>query len=678
MLKKVINELKKNKPNYPINYAIPKILVPFSDVMTCDDFAIVNPYDYFIKLINDIYLKKEDKTKNYLNPLSIIKNEKKPWYEKSFFYSLMPRVSAAWDSDRTGRIKDNIYGFNDMGTFIKMLTVMPYLKKMGINTLYLLPIFKYSKTFKKGDLGSPYAVSNYFKLDENLKDNLTGSNITLEEEFKAFIMGAHLLDMRIVLDIIPRTQAINSDLLFDHPDWFYWIDKDYLSNYKPPKIKKIKEDINEPTTEIMEIVYNDKGVKEYLSNFRYDPKTKDREKWNQIRSLAKNTDELLYMIKKEFNIVVAPAYSDHINDIQPAWSDITFLRLYLDHPIKTKKFVKNDQPPYILFDVIKGNLYQGQIKNTKLWDLISDIIPYYQKNYGIDGARIDMGHALPDSMVSLIINKAKKYDKYFLTIAEELNPTLADIRKKQGYDMIIGNGFIMEKRIKEEKLIEFINQTKNLSLPAFANCETHDTPRIAATKFGTNRAKLLTLLNLFLPNAIPFLNSGQELLELQPMNLGLDATKKDLLNFKKSHPLYKKLALFDYFYFDYKKTFLHDFLEKCFKIRKKYLKYLTPENFLWLKTSSYKKTYAFSYKVKNGFLIFVANTNLEYKDYIEIETASLIEKENLDPKFKVLFQDTNEKEDFSISDMTPSKNLYIMPSPGELRIFLFKRKSDKK
>lgn len=64
-----------------------------------------------------------------------------------------------------------------------------------------------------------------------------------------------------------------------------------------------------------------------------------------------------------------------------------------------------------------------------LWNLIADIIPYYQKEFGIDGARIDMGHALPKELVDLIIKRAKEIDPDFMFIAEELNPGNARVAK---------------------------------------------------------------------------------------------------------------------------------------------------------------------------------------------------------------------------------------------------------
>ena len=79
------------------------------------------------------------------------------------------------DSDRSGELESkNIYGLKETGTFVKTLALLPLLKKMGIDTLYLLPISQYSTKNKKGDLGSPYGVSNFFKLDPNLKDPMTG------------------------------------------------------------------------------------------------------------------------------------------------------------------------------------------------------------------------------------------------------------------------------------------------------------------------------------------------------------------------------------------------------------------------------------------------------------------------------------------------------------------------
>ena len=150
-------------------------------------------------------------------------------------------------------------------------------------------------------------------------------------------------------------------------------------------------------------------------------------------------------------MTVAPAFSDCINDPQPAWNDITFFRMYLDHPTASVPFLPKDENfnPYILYDVAKSSLNPGSLINQPLWDLLSQIIPYYQTEFGIDGARIDMGHALPLELVKQIIEAARKIDPHFCFIAEELDSQNASVSLEKGYNMIIGGGFTMETRPKE-------------------------------------------------------------------------------------------------------------------------------------------------------------------------------------------------------------------------------------
>jgi len=100
-----------------------------------------------------------------------------------------------------------------------MISLLPYLKNLGINILYMLPISKMSNVFKKGEIGSPYAVKNPIELDDTYADPLL-EGIDVQEQFKALVQAAHLLGIRIVLDFIPRTAARDSDLIKEHPDWF--------------------------------------------------------------------------------------------------------------------------------------------------------------------------------------------------------------------------------------------------------------------------------------------------------------------------------------------------------------------------------------------------------------------------------------------------------------------------
>lgn len=634
MLEKLLKTLQNNKTNQIFNYTVPELWNCFDYdeskmIKTPSHELMVNPYDFYSSVIED-YILPNKKELDYHKSLSSIQNKKHnksyvggDWIKESVVYSTMIRTSAAWDSDRSGKLEDkNIYHMPETGSFVKMLSLLPLLKKMGVDTVYMLPISKFSLKDKKGDLGSPYGVSNFNELDPNLKDPLTKEDMTLEEEFMAFVEACHILDMRVMIDIIPRTNAVENELIKDNPDWFYWIKASEYDQYKVPRISGI-DDTATPTLDNMEKVYNDLDTYRHINMFQYDPKTQNETLWNKI----KDSENLSEEIEKHFDLRIAPAFSDHINDPQPPWTDITFFRMYKDFPKETVSFLDTtDRAPYILFDTIKSNMYHGKEPNIKLWERLADIIPSYQRKFGIDGARIDMGHALPKKLLDMIISKARNNDPDFSFIAEELQPSNALKAKENGYNMIIGNGFVMEPRIWEGALYEFVYETINLPIPSFACGETHDTPRLAAREGNETLAKTLTVLNMFIPNTVPFINSGQEVYERQPMNTGLDCRPNEQFMLEESDPYFGKLALFDKYQFHYtndRRWELPDTLDMVKEIRNKWLKQITNKDlFIPLFATDHPKTfiglayYKKSKATKNNALLILANANPYHEQYV--------------------------------------------------------------
>lgn len=559
-LHKLYTHLKSKKAPYPQNYTLPEQWVSFDyqgeeKRQTPSGEWLVDPYAFYPALIQDVFLDKAQQSVDYTKSIALNHPPKRKkgalpgdWLKEATIYSSLLRTSSAWDHDRDGLLSDaNIHGLKETGTFLKMIALLPHLAYMGIDTLYLLPITKFSLKDKKGDLGSPYGVASFFALDPNLGDPLCEEGLSLDEQFQALVEAAHVLGIRVMIDIIPRTNAVENDLIKDHPDWFYWIKADRFDEYKIPSVDGIPP-VTQPRVEDFPLMYEAPEVLAHLALFSHDPKTLDPKKWDSI----KDRDDLSDAIEEAFNLKIAPAFSDHINDPQPPWTDITFFRMYLDHPVEAKPFLKNQEhPPYILFDTIKSNLYPGALPNMPLWETLSDIIPYYQAHFGIDGARIDMGHALPHALVKMILDKARAIDPEFAFIAEELNPKYAQAARDAGYNIIISNGFIMQARIWEGKARRFYEQSRTLAAPVFAGAETHDTPRVVSREGGETLAKTLTVLNHFMPNGVPFINAGLEFYEPQPMNIGLDATEEDLYRLPKDDPFYGKLALFDRYQLHY-------------------------------------------------------------------------------------------------------------------------------
>ncbi|MFO7969229.1 MAG: hypothetical protein R6U15_03845 [Candidatus Izemoplasmatales bacterium] len=680
-LKKLNNILKSKINKGTINYVVP-------DLWNTWDYdgkelrklpsneLLINPYRFYSKLIETYYLPKIKPNINYNLSLSQIQktNTNGNWLQKASIYSSFIRTSSAWDHDRSFSLDlSNFNNLKETGTFVKMLAYLPTLKKIGIDTIALLPITEISKTNNKGELGSPYAVKSFFELDQNLKSNLTNSKMSLDEEFKCFIEACHILEIRVVIDYIPRTNAIANDLIKDYPEWFYWIKTEEANNYEPPKIDNLPSTVP-PNKENMEIVYKNDTIKAHINKFDFNPKQKNPELFSKI----KNSDNLLEEIEEKFNLTIAPAFSDHINDNQPPWSDVTFFRMYLDHPKTTKKYLDNKNfPPYVLFDTIKANLFPGEKPNKELWNMLKSIIPYFQKNFGIDGARIDMGHALPKELLQMIFKEAKANDPDFGFIAEELNPANAIKAKELGYNIIIGNGFWMEPRIETKKLHEFIYNANQSPLPMLASAETHDSARIASREGERILSRMLTILNMFLPNLVPFINSGQEIYETQPMNLGVDCTEKDLYNLPEDDLFYKKLALFDKYalhYLNPNRWELIDHLDGVKNIRKAWHNELTSKNCYVPINNSDNNSEAIvlsycNYK-NNNCLLIIAISNVYQSIYTEVKLDNLREKAHNFSKQGSLIYATDEFGK-GFNDFNDSGHACVSLNPGEVKIIEF-------
>jgi len=256
------------------------------------------------------------------------------WIKKAVLYSSLVRTNSAYNHKGFGRFEqDDVLGYRESGTFLKMTLLLPHLKKLGVNVLYLLPITQSSEMFKKGEIGSPYAVKDFLKIDERYHDPLL-DGWKVEDEFAAFVQACHMLGIRVVLDFIPRTAARDCNLILKHPDWFYWVRLEELAGYAPPKVEHLG--FCQPSFEQMRELYDLPAVREHLKKFSPDPSKLDPEKWDNF---VKNCDEenFMYEIAKTFGIITAPGFSDWLNDPQPTWDDVTFLRLHLDHPITAKE-----------------------------------------------------------------------------------------------------------------------------------------------------------------------------------------------------------------------------------------------------------------------------------------------------------------------------------------------------
>lgn len=608
--------------------------------------------------INSKNVIKQEKREIMVNPFLfyndiidyIIENEVKDFkhdehlnFKNSGIYCGMPRYTTAWDTEKDGGLTS--------GTFLRMMALLPIMKNMGVNILYLLPITEYSSLYKKGDIGAPFAMRDYFELDPNLHDPVLDGmeGINVKTEFKALVEAAHLLGIKVVLDFIPRVTARNSSLINDNPDWVYWIKMEHLDGFAPPEIPGF-DTFTECTPDKIEKVYSADSTKEHLTKFVASPDKYNPELYQKLKKQSQETGEdLLTLIENEMGITTPPAHSDWMNDVQPVWTDITFLRLYMDTTPLAKPFLDDDQVPYVMFDTIKANKFPGEVPNQGLWDLFKEVLEFYVKEYDVDGFRFDIGHTIPPVLLQGLFKTVKDLKPNAVLISEDLFNRNHEDAAKAGYNVMLGSGWNEMARISKENLMGFLQELPELKLHTYAGAETHDTPRIVTREGGVHIARMTGVFNKFLPNGVFFISTGYEINENQPINCGL-ADNTGGAEIPK--------AFFNKMKMDWTNesaTHMLDMLEELDKIKNDKLRYLDADKFKIL--NSPDDTIVYSYKDGHDYLVFCFNLNL--KKSIELHIEELISEDVAHTKYNYIF-DSN----MSHSGIHPLDEHFTM-EPGE-------------
>ena len=92
----------------------------------------------------------------------------------------------------------NTRQFTPEGTFRAAEQQLPRLKELGVDILWLMPIHKIGEKNRKGALGSPYAVQDYYSVNPDFG--------TLDD-LKHLIAAAHQQHMYVILDWVANHTA---------------------------------------------------------------------------------------------------------------------------------------------------------------------------------------------------------------------------------------------------------------------------------------------------------------------------------------------------------------------------------------------------------------------------------------------------------------------------------------
>jgi glycosidase len=161
------------------------------------------------------------------NPSDSTARTSPDWLRSSVVYEIFPR------------------DFSKEGDLNAITARLDELKDLGVNILWLMPIHPVGEKMKKGTMGSPFAVRDFYAINPDYGTT---------NDFKRLIAEAHRLDLKVVMDIVAGQTSWDSALM-QHPEFYLhdtngaiippdpaWTDVAGL-NYANPEVRRYMIDM---------------------------------------------------------------------------------------------------------------------------------------------------------------------------------------------------------------------------------------------------------------------------------------------------------------------------------------------------------------------------------------------------------------------------------------------------
>lgn len=106
-----------------------------------------------------------------------------------------------------------VRNYSKEGSLNKVTEDLDRLKELGVDIVYLMPIQPIGVLGRKGRFGSPYAISDYTQISEDLG--------TLDD-FKTLIKKSHEKGLKVMMDIVFHHTAPDHVWTKSHPEFYVW------------------------------------------------------------------------------------------------------------------------------------------------------------------------------------------------------------------------------------------------------------------------------------------------------------------------------------------------------------------------------------------------------------------------------------------------------------------------
>jgi glycosidase len=224
----------------------------------------------------------------------------------------------------------NTRQFTPEGTFRAAEAHLARLKKLGVDILWLMPIHEIGKKNRKGTLGSPYAVKNYYSVNPEFGT---------ADDLRHFVQAAHEHGLYVILDWVANHTAWDSNLVDEHPDWYV---RDWKGDYRPTPWWDWQDiiDLNFDLAEVRQ--YMTEALKYWVAEFNVDGYRCDvagfvpTEFWNNARKELDSIKPVFMLAEWEardlhvraFDMTYAWSWNEAVHHIAMGKADVNSLYVY--------------------------------------------------------------------------------------------------------------------------------------------------------------------------------------------------------------------------------------------------------------------------------------------------------------------------------------------------------------
>ncbi len=122
----------------------------------------------------------------------------------------------------------NTRQYSPEGTFKALEADLPRIKELGIDILWLMPIYPIGVKDRKVPEGAKTSLGSYYSIKDYKSIN---PEFGTAEDFKNFVSKAHEMGFKVILDWVANHTARDNSWITEHPEWYK---KDEKGNIATP------------------------------------------------------------------------------------------------------------------------------------------------------------------------------------------------------------------------------------------------------------------------------------------------------------------------------------------------------------------------------------------------------------------------------------------------------------